>query len=76
MNISVEPEVTMDRLQAEVTELHDREKDLVRAIGLAKLQGLPAVQAREEISRVRLEIDATYSARRLLELSLQPAPTI
>ncbi len=63
-------------LQARAELLHERERQALRAMGVALLRGLPGAAARAELRRVREELEAVASAARLQELRFHHSPDL
>lgn len=61
------PEVDPSVLAVRARQLHDQEREALEALGVATLRGIPGAAARAELRRIREELDATYSAQRILE---------
>lgn len=54
-------------LEHRFAELRDREREAVRALGIATAKGLAGEAARAELRRLREELEATTAALRFLE---------
>lgn len=65
------PSISPAELEKRLDALHEAEHDARMAAAEALLRGLPGEAARSELQRLRVEIDVTHGALRLLA-AMQP----